>query len=106
MFYLTNPATKIILPGETEPLLLGEQAAHMIKFLATVKGLKPDTDSIRQQLESEILAKLKKPGSYVPLDAIPSAKDSQPVIPGKILSDAEYAKLSPAEQEAYLSGAM
>lgn len=114
MFYLTNPETQIILPGEKTPLYLGSQAASIIKMLATVRdkvGATPVTAirksieaELRPKIEAEVLSKIKsgtkKP--FVSLTDIPTSASTAPL--KGVLTEAEYARLSPAEQKAYLSG--
>lgn len=114
MFYLTNPATRIILPGESEPLLLGEQAAQIVKVLAHFKQAsvaKADvvnTDQLkadlRKEIEAEVIAKLKTGETFKSLSSVPAPQDPRPEFGNKALSEKEFAKLSPAEQELYLSG--
>lgn len=116
LFYLTNPETQIILPGEKTPLYLGSQAASIIKMLATVRnkvGATP-VDTIRKSIEAELRPKIeaevlskiksgtKKP--FVSLTDIPTSASTAPL--KGVLTEAEYARLSPSEQKAYLSGNM
>lgn len=127
MFYLTNPETRIILPGESEPLVLGEQAADIIKLLAGVKSklakakdatppdeaqlrekIKAELEpTLRQEIEAELLVKFKKgkKEKFQHLDEIPDSQHSSSM-QGKVLSEAEFAKLSPADQDAYLKGSL
>jgi len=112
MFYLTNPATQIIIPGETEPLLLGEHAAQVVAVLANaMKGspVKPVDEAalratIRRELEGEILQKLKTGQDFRSLSNVPQATTEVPEKSVAILSEAQFAKLSSAEQELYLAG--
>lgn len=115
LFYLTNPATKVILPGESEPLVLGEHAASIIKMLAkarsTIKDVKSTTVDeaalrarITAEVEQEILAKIKAGGQFKSLNALPPSHTTQPSSSDRVLSEAELAKLSAVELEAYLSG--
>lgn len=125
MYYLTNPETMIILPGETEPLLLGEQAASVIQTLATARKtinefkeksvdeakLREDIEKeveakLRKDIEAELLAKFKKgltEETFQSIDEIPSTETAE--FGDKVLSMVDFNKLSEAEQEAYLSGA-
>lgn len=107
MFYLTNPETQIILPGETTPVYLGTQAASIIKMLAGLKNKKPDVDidKLRKEIETEVLTKIKagKSKTFTSLGDIPTSKSETPVSKG-VLTEAQFAKLSAKEQEAYLSG--
>ncbi len=118
MFYLTNPATKIILPGETEALLLGDQAADILSVLTTARTkiseatTKVDEKAIeariRKEVEAELVAKFKsKDSSFRSLSDVPKTNDltdSMGDYSGKVLSDTQFAKLSSVEQEKYLSG--
>lgn len=120
MFYLTNPETQVILPGEDEPLLLGEQAASILTVLVNArtqiteaKGKETTVDEkaiearIRKEVEADLLAKFKKSGGdFKSLDQIDTTnKDTNlGFAADAVLSDAEFAKLTPAEQETYLSG--
>ena len=118
MFYLTNPETQVILPGESEPVYLGTQAASFVKMLADLRakpGSKGAVDEaalrktieadLRKTLEAEILNKIKtgKGTSFRSIGDIPSS-DSE--VPGSKapLTEAQYARLTPAQQKAYLSG--
>jgi hypothetical protein len=120
MYYLTNPETQIILPGDTKPLLLGEQAASVIQTLATARNkinelskavdkeaIEKEVEArLRKEIEAEFLTKFKKSSSedeFRSLDQVPSTETAD--FSGKVLSMAELNKLSVAEQEAYLSGA-
>ncbi len=113
MFYLTNPATQIILPGQSEPLLLGDQAASILQVLVnTRKNTAPPVDKaeleaeIRKTIEVELLAKFKSEGieSFKSLSQIPKT-ETETEFGDKILTDTQFNKLSDIEQEAYLSGA-
>ena len=122
LFYLTNPETRIILPGESKPLVLGEQAADILKMLVTArtrldenKTAKIDNDKLkadiekklRKEIEKELLAKFKKSGdgdSYKSIDDIPTSENENE-FRNQVLSEAEFNKLTPAQQDAYLSGA-
>jgi hypothetical protein len=124
MYYLTNPETQIILPGETEPLLLGEQAASIIQTLATARNkinelsvksadetklreeiTKEVEADLRKTIEAELLAKFKTgpdETAFRSLTSVPSSES--PEFADKVLTMADYNKLSPEEQEAYLAG--
>lgn len=111
MFYLTNPETQVILPGEIEPVYLGTQAASFIKMLADLKGKVPagtksavDETALRKSIEAEVLKKIKAGGkSFKSLGDVPTS-DSETPAPKGVLSEAQYMKLTPAQQKAYLSG--
>ena len=124
MYYLTNPQTQIILPGETEPLLLGEQAASIIQTLASARSqitdLKEktvDETKLREEITKEVEAKLRKDieaeflakfktgpdeAAFRSLTSVPSSET--PEFTGKVLTEAEFARLPEAEQELYLAG--
>lgn len=115
LYYLTNPSTKIILPGESEPLLLGEQAATILSMLVNAKGkmVAPGNTELEAKLRAEITAELMKkfktPASegYRGLNQVPKADSETPEIndlSGKVLTTAQLQKLTPAQYEAYLAG--
>lgn len=112
MFYLTNPATQIILPGETTPLLLGEQAAQILKVLANARSAAPvkavDEQAIEQRLrakiEAEVLSKLKSGPAYKSLSDVPQSNEDRVEFGDKVLSPQQFEKLTEKEQEAYLAG--
>ena len=118
MFYLTNPATQVILPGETEPLFLGDQAASMLQMLVTAKGKLASTvdklgdkahkkleSKIRASVEKELLEKFKtdKDATFKSLQQISKAKDTKE-FGESVLTDKQFTKLSEKDQERYLSG--
>lgn len=107
MFYLTNPATRIILPGESEPLLLGEQAAQIVKLLANAKSRAPkqvDETKLRKEIEAEMLSKIKSGTAFKSLADIPATSEARPEFGDKVLTQAQFEKLSEKEQELYLAG--
>ena len=121
MFYLTNPGTQIILPGETEPLYLGDQAASMLGVLVSAQKQQGETakkaevsdderktltKTIRAEVEKELMAKFKtdKEGTFKSLQQLSKANDRKD-FGTSVLTDVEFAKLTDAEQEQYLSGA-
>ncbi|MCK9408273.1 MAG: hypothetical protein M0R68_03985 [Bacteroidetes bacterium] len=114
LYYLTNPETQVILPGESKPLYLGRQAASIVAMLANLKnkGL-PNADAamratveaeLRPKIEQEVLSKIKTAGvtGYKALSEIPTSATTTPE--SKILTEAEVAALDPKALEAYLSG--
>lgn len=122
MFYLTNPATQVILPGETEPLLLGDQALSMLKLLnnsrtklAEAESKVPDEAELRKTIEAELrpviqkelLEKIKEGGTeeFRSTTNIPRTEDEEMTsLRGKTLTENQMAKLSDKELEAYLAG--
>ena len=125
MFFLTYPDTKIIIPGETQPQLLGMRAVNIMRTLATARSRIADTKTtltksqketlfakakevlepkLRKQIESELLKKFKtRSDGYTSLDDIPEASNDD-LADGRVLSEDEYAKLSPDAKERYLRG--
>ena len=115
LFYLTNPETQVILPGEAKPLFLGRQAAAIMTVLAGLKNKGvPNADAtmraaveaeLRPKIEAEVLSKIKTTGkkAYTALADIPTSAATTPE--RKILTEVEVAALNPKELEAYLSGA-
>jgi len=112
LFYLTNPETKVILPGESKPTYLGKQAAEVLGFIAGVKEKlnSPENSKkeqeLRQQIEAEILQKIKTSSGkdFKSLSDIPTSETEKPAKFNRVLSEAEFGKLSDKEQEAYLTG--
>lgn len=114
LFYLTNPATKIILPGETEPLLLGEQSASILGMLVNAKTkMAPQDNSeletkLRAEITTELMKKFKTPvtETFRGLNEVSKSDNDIPEegLAGKVLTTAQLQKLSPAEEEAYLAG--
>lgn len=110
LFYLTNPETLVILPGETVPVYLGKQAASILKVLVNAKGMRtPKTDeaALRKQIETELLTKLKNTPPNKTFKSLSDLPTTEPVKIKKVsgvLSEKEFAKLSAKEQEVYLAG--
>lgn len=112
LFFLTNPETKVILPGESKPTYLGKQAAEVLGFIAGLqeKLNSPDRTKmeteLRKTIEAEVLQKLKSsPGKdFKSLADIPTSETEKPRKFDRVLSETEFAKLSAQEQEAYLTG--
>jgi hypothetical protein len=111
LFYLTNPSTQIILPGQSEPILLGAQAAKILRVIATMKNAQPTKvdveaikESVRKDLEKSIIGKVKQGTDFKSLAAVPTSEESRPEFSDKVLSEAQFMKLSTKEQELYLAG--
>ena len=120
---LTDPRTKIIIPGSTEPVLLGEAAVGQVKMLhnlfqhtsndedraaiddeikaAVVKDRKETTDRVTKQ----IMAKFKAAPSndYQSLGDVPGS-ETEPFDVTKRLTSAQVDKLPAHERRAYLGG--
>lgn len=105
---LTHPGTKIIPPGQKEPILLGKGAAAVVsllyKFYSSEKELKPRlekeiTEQVTKKITGEVMGKLKKDTGYKSLGDAPGNSDSPT---GKTLSEAQFNRLSAADQRKYL----
>jgi hypothetical protein len=112
LFYLTNPATKVILPDSDKPVLLGTQAAKIVKFLQATKDKASPVDvetlreTIRKEEASKLLAKLKNHKGFRSLTTTADSDIETGVsrFGQKVLPMNELVTLSPEEQEAYLQG--
>ena len=109
LFFLTNPETMIVMPGETVPKYLGKQAAGIVKFIAGLKERLNTTDTkslekrIRTEIESEIMKKIKTSGkTFKSLTDIPTSETDSPK-PKRLLSESEMAKMSDKDIQKYLS---
>ena len=123
LFFLTDPSTHVIPADSDTPVPLGTMAADVLKSLVNARTKiaesKPvDTKAleakirtkvekeIRAELEKEVLSKVKvksKGSGYTSLDDIPTS-DVDNTTSGKVLSESEFIRLSPAAQEEYLKG--
>ena len=116
LYFLTDPRTKVIPAGGGKPVLLGEGAASIVEMLANARtklGQKTDTATIRaevekeirEQVQAELLAKFKKESSgFQSLASVPGTETPATNQGNRELTPAEFAKLSPEEQERYLTG--
>ena len=128
LFFLTNPQTMVIAPGEDEPRYLGMQAADILNTLAKAQKLKTksadnvDVDklvedklkeketALRATITAELTAKFKNANpksSFKSLDDIPDADNDRPEFKDTVLSETQLAKLAekdPKAYEAYLAG--
>lgn len=115
MFYLTNPATQVILPGDNTPGVLGEHAAQIIKVLAQARAIinnKASSDvnvdkikaDLRKEIETEVMSKVKAKPAFRSLNSVPDTGDARPQFADTVLSEAQFAKLNSKEQEIYLAG--
>ena len=120
MFYLTDPATRIILRGEDTPLVLGEQAADILKLLVGVKKMLSDAKQpttptvdeaalrakITEEVETALLAKMKAGQSFKSLHALQKETVELPEENyGNNVSEAEFASWSQEKQDRWLAGA-
>lgn len=115
MYYLTDPTTKIILAGESEPLLLGEQAAEILGMLVTAKSKSVPQDSteleakLRTEITAELMQKFKTPDSeeFRGLNQVPKSDSETPEpssYTGKVLTTDQLLMLTDKELDAYLAG--
>jgi hypothetical protein len=107
LFFLTNPETRVILPGEQKPVFLGKQAAKVFKVIVDLRNSAADKEAkIRRQVEKELLTKFKKSktDNFTSLSDIPSNDDEKPKNTQRLLTEKETSRLSAKELEIYLSG--
>lgn len=116
LFYLTDPSTKIILPGETEPVVLGTQAADIIKLLVNIRSTvnaakqtaQVDRETLTAEIEQSILAKIKPTsGGFKPISALPSdtaLPDQANLGASMVVSEVEFASWPKEKQDRYLAG--
>ena len=113
MFYLTNPETMVLIPGEDTPRSLGQDAAKMVKMLASAKsqvGEKTDTEAVRaeiraevtKEVQAELLSKFKGDSDvYKSLSSLSAASGGDK----SGGSGKSFGQMNEAERTAYLSGA-
>ena len=120
IFYLTNPSTKIIPPGQTDPVALGEGAASLVELLAGVRttldkqNAAPTEEAIREQLTKEITETVQKellekfktdsPNAFKSLGSATGTEQGDSVPASQMLSMEDFGKLSDKDREAYLAG--
>lgn len=111
MFFLTDPGTKVIVRGETEPKLLGSLATSVMAVLAGIKDTaEPDTIALeaklRKTITAELITKFKAGGTkaFKSLTDAPKTSTKKQKSKHTNLSESELANLSEADQEKYLSG--
>lgn len=116
---ITDPKSSIVTPSG-ESYLLGPEAANITNFIksvydavssADVTKLRADIEAeLRPQIEAEIqktlIEKFKQnpSGDFRSLDTAPGAGNKEVKARAVIITESEFAKLSPQEQEAYLAG--
>lgn len=116
---LTDPKTKLIIPGQKQPVLMGKATVDMLKFLRNtymhLRESKPvDKDAVKKEVEStlretltkeitqEIMGKLKtQTTGYRGIDQVPGSGDIPRSGP---LTEAEMAKMTPEQTQAALGG--
>jgi len=111
---MTNPATLIVPPGQDKSFLLGPGAASLIKLLNTLRAkvnAASDPAKLREELEpklreeitKELVAKFKDAGTgkFKSLTEVPGSGE-KPDVTGKVLTEEQWAKLSPEDREKYL----
>ena len=110
---LTDPRTKLIAPDGKTRMVLGTGAASVIRILNEMRNkASVDTESLRHEIEKEItekvtqqiLAKMKKGESStaVSINDLPGSPEE--IRGDTVLTEAEMAKMSKDELDAYLRG--
>jgi hypothetical protein len=96
MFFLTNPTTIVTTPdGQQE--YLGEKA---VSIMAMLHNLKTKLAGVSQEQAR------KEASEYKDVSGLATSQSTKGATPKSgMLSEAEFAKLSPTEQERYLAGA-
>lgn len=112
---LTDPSTLFLPPNGKDVAPLGKAAAQVVTMIHKLYESSKSTDpaKIRAELREEItaevtkdfLAKLKKDPKafYKDISQVPG-ESKTPAKAGGLLSEAEMAKMTPEEEEAYLMG--
>jgi len=114
---LVNPRTKIIPAGSDKPILLGEGAAALVEVLhkfqrtaANPEQLKAEIEkglreTITKEVTEQLLEKFKKAGSADSFRTLGDGAGAGDETPGtREFTEAEYAKMSPAERRRLLGG--
>ena len=118
---VTDPRTRIVPANGGRPQLLGETAANLVIMLntlfqemATLGDNKVDAEAlekaaeekVRDKVTKDVLAKLKQPAEaeHKSLGDIPGDAGEDIAGLGGPMSEADFAKLSEAEQRRYLGG--
>lgn len=113
---ITDPRTRIISPDGGPPQILGETAANLVIMLNTLfqevatprtptEVEKALTERIRAQVTKEVMSKIKQPAGaeHKSLGDIPGdAGDDATLM--RAMTEADFAKLSEADQRRYLGG--
>lgn len=112
---LTNPATKVILPNG-QSFILGPAAGEVVGLVAGFHGAATADEAqlkarfeaeLRPKIEKEItqklMSKFKTGSDFRSLDMAAGSSGKAPVSKHRV-SESEYARMSPAEQEKYLMG--
>ena len=122
---MTNPATVVIPAGTDKRVLLSNGAASLIEMLhkihtssssaegkeVDIEKLRSDireeeTEKIKAEVTKDLLAKLKPehvPSDYRNIEELPGSQDA-PIASNKQYTEAEFARLSEADQEKLLGG--
>lgn len=107
---VTDPRTRII-DANGQPRMLGETAAHLVVMLNNLfqetnkdDGSKALTERIRAEVTKEVLSKITQPAGaeHRSIGDIPGDAGNTNV--SAILTEAEFAKLSEADQRRLLGG--
>jgi len=110
---VTDPRTKVIPANGGKPQPLGQAAAHLVLMLNNLfqaASKSPDVkqkieQSVREQVTKEVLSKIKQPSGaeHRSLGDIPGdAGDT--AAPPTVLTEADFARLSEADQRRLLGG--
>lgn len=110
---LTDPRT-VVVPAGGRPVILGKGAAELISFINGVyrgsdieSRIKEREQVLRDQITAELTEKFKTGGisAIRSLDSAPSSTGSPAPLPaGAILSEDDWANLSPADRQRLLRG--
>jgi hypothetical protein len=103
---LTHPGTKLIPPGATEPIMLGDGAAAIIgvlhKFYTSEKDLRERLEKeITEKVQADIMGKLKGEQEFKSLGDTPGSPEK--VNSGK-MSESQLSRMSLSDQRKYLGG--
>jgi len=117
---LTDPRTKVIPPGGTEPILLGNVAVGTVKMLHTLYGSTQGNAVSREEFDQALITKEKEVTDRVTKELIQKFKagptptfNSLGDVPGsgeqdfdvsRTLTDDQIKHLTPDQKEKYLGG--
>ena len=116
---LTDPKTRVILPGQKQPVLMGKATVELVKFIRNtfmkVQQAAPvDRDAVKKEIEAELRNTLTKEitqevmgkitnnrTGYRNIDQAPGSSDIPKTGP---FSEADMAKLTPEQLRVALGG--
>lgn len=112
---MTAPGTKIILPGQNTPMVLGGMATELVNFINNSKSGTVDRDTLVKEIEAElrpkiekemasnVVNKLKNKESDTPVSLdLPSANEAPDGGSTRDYSESEWAGLPQAEKDKIL----